>query len=46
MRRSVEEWRGRIPPHAIAEAVQLAKASFLEHAEEYVPPVYRQRKAG
>lgn len=42
----VQEWRGSIPEQAIAEAVQLAKEAFLEHAEEYVPPVYRHRKAG
>ena len=41
----MDDWRGSIPRQAIAEAVQLAKEAFLEHAAEYVPPVYRQRKA-
>jgi uncharacterized protein (DUF433 family) len=44
--RILEQWRGSIPEQAIAEAVQLAKETFLEHADEYVPPAYRQRKAG
>jgi uncharacterized protein (DUF433 family) len=39
-----KEWRGSIPAQAIAEAVQLAKETFLEHADEYVPPAYGQRK--
>jgi uncharacterized protein (DUF433 family) len=41
----VEDWRGSIPKQAIAEAVQLAKESFLEHASEFAPPVHQQRKA-
>lgn len=41
----VEDWRGSIPKEAIAEAVQLAKESFLEHASEFAPAAYRQRKA-
>jgi uncharacterized protein (DUF433 family) len=43
--RIVEDWRGSIPKEAIAEAVQLAKESFLEHASEFAPPVHKQRKA-
>jgi len=43
--RIVEEWRGSIPKEAVAEAVRLAKETFLEHADEFVPPVYPQRKA-
>ena len=43
--RIVEEWRGSIPKQAIAEAVQLAKETFLQHGDEFVPPVYSQRKA-
>jgi uncharacterized protein (DUF433 family) len=40
-----EEWEGKIPPEAIAEAVKLARETFLEHATEYSPPV-RRRRAG
>lgn len=40
----IAEWRGSIPKQAIAEAVQLAKESFLEHASEFAPPVCRQRE--
>jgi uncharacterized protein (DUF433 family) len=31
-----EEWRGKVPKEAIAEAVLLAMQAFVEHAEEYV----------
>ena len=31
----VEEWGGSIAKEAIAEAVQLASKSFIEHAHEY-----------
>ena len=31
----VEEWAGSITKEAIAEAVQLASKSFIEHAYEY-----------
>ena len=31
----VEEWGGSITKEAIAEAVQLASKSFIEHAHEY-----------
>jgi uncharacterized protein (DUF433 family) len=41
----VEEWEGKIPPQAIAEAVKLARETFLEHAAEYAPPP-RYRRAG
>ncbi len=41
----VEEWRGSIPRQAIGEAVELAREVFLDHAEEFAPPVHRQRKA-
>lgn len=41
----IAEWRGSIPKQAIAEAVQLAGEALLKHADEYVPPVYRRRKA-
>jgi uncharacterized protein (DUF433 family) len=44
--RIIGQWRGSIPEQAIAEAVQLAKETFLVHADEYAPPAYRQRKAG
>lgn len=42
----VEEWRGSIPPQAMAEAVQLATEALLEHAAEYVPPAAGRRMAG
>lgn len=32
----VEEWRGKVPKEAIAEAVRLAMQAFTDHAEEYV----------
>jgi uncharacterized protein (DUF433 family) len=41
----IEQWRGSIPRQAIAEAAQLAREVFLEHADEFVPPAYNQRKA-
>lgn len=41
----VEDWRGSIPNEAIAEAVQLAKQSFLEHASEFAPPACQQGRA-
>jgi uncharacterized protein (DUF433 family) len=31
----VAEWRGSVSKEAIAEAVQLARMAFLDHAEEY-----------
>ena len=31
----VEEWGGSITKEAVAEAVQLASRSFIEHAHEY-----------
>lgn len=31
----VAEWRGHVSKEAIAEAVQLARHAFLEHADEY-----------
>lgn len=34
----VEEWDGRVPPEAIAEAVRLARETFLEHAAEHSAP--------
>src|ERR1035438_6169756 len=34
----VEEWEGGVPHEAIAEAVRLARESFLEHAAEYSGP--------
>jgi len=39
----VEEWEGRVPEEAIAEAVRLARESFLEHATEYSGPGGRSR---
>lgn len=39
----VEEWEGRVPQEAIAEAVRLARETFLEHATEYRAP---RRRAG
>jgi len=39
----VEEWEGRVPHEAIAEAVRLARESFLEHAAEYSGPGGRRR---
>jgi hypothetical protein len=36
--RFVEEWEGKIPLDAIAEAVKLARETFLNHAAEYSPP--------
>jgi uncharacterized protein (DUF433 family) len=44
--RILEEWRGSIPTQAIAEAVQLAKETFVQHADEYTAPVYGRRKTG
>jgi uncharacterized protein (DUF433 family) len=41
----VEEWEGKVPQEAIAEAVRLARESFLEHAAEYSGPS-RHRRAG
>jgi uncharacterized protein (DUF433 family) len=41
----VEEWEGKIPPEAIAEAVKLARETLLEHAAEYSPPA-KYRRAG
>jgi uncharacterized protein (DUF433 family) len=43
--RIVEDWRGSIPRQAVEEAVRLAGEAFLEHAAEFVPPAYGQRKA-
>ena len=31
-----EEWRGKVPKEAIAEAVRLAMQAFADHVEEYV----------
>ncbi|MGD0696838.1 MAG: DUF433 domain-containing protein [Terriglobia bacterium] len=31
----VDEWRGSVSKEAIAEAVQLAKQAFVDHADEY-----------
>src|SRR5580658_8928487 len=39
----VEEWYGKIPQEAIAEAVRLARESFLEHAAEYSAARVRRR---
>lgn len=32
----VEEWRGRVPKEAIAEAVRLAGKAFTDHSAEYL----------
>lgn len=32
----VEEWHGKVPKEAIAEAVHLAMQAFVEHANAYV----------
>ena len=40
----VEEWEGKVPHEAIAEAIRLARESFLEHAAEYSGP--GRRRAG
>ena len=40
----VEEWEGKVPLEAIAEAVKLAREALLEHADEYSPPA-RDRRA-
>jgi uncharacterized protein (DUF433 family) len=32
----IEEWDGRLPRAAIAEAVQLATQAFLSHTDEFV----------
>jgi uncharacterized protein (DUF433 family) len=34
----VEEWDGNVTQEAIAEAVQLASKSFIEHAHEHALP--------
>jgi uncharacterized protein (DUF433 family) len=39
----VEEWYGKVPQEAIAEAVRLARESLLEHAAEYAVPGVRRR---
>jgi uncharacterized protein (DUF433 family) len=39
----VDEWEGKVPQEAIAEAVRLARESFLEHAAEYSVPGVRRR---
>ncbi len=31
----IEEWRGRITREAIAEAMNLSRQAFLEHADEH-----------
>lgn len=31
----IEEWRGSVSHAAIAEAVQLSRQAFLEHADQY-----------
>jgi len=31
----IEEWRGRITEQAIAEAINLSRQAFLEHADQY-----------
>jgi len=31
----IEEWRGSVTKEAIAEAVGLARESFLDHIDEY-----------
>jgi len=41
----VEEWEGRLPAEAIAEAVRLARETFLEHASEH-SAARRRRRAG
>ena len=32
----IEEWRGKITKEAIAEAINLSRQAFLEHADKYV----------
>jgi uncharacterized protein (DUF433 family) len=32
----VEEWRGKVPKEAIAEAVRLTMQAFADHSEKYV----------
>lgn len=32
----VDEWRGKVPKEAIAEAVHLAMQAFEDHADKYV----------
>jgi hypothetical protein len=39
----VEEWEGKVPHEAIAEAVRLAREGFLEHAAEYSGPSGHRR---
>jgi hypothetical protein len=39
----VEEWYGKVPQEAIAEALRLARESLLEHAAEYAGPGVRRR---
>src|ERR1700691_5863852 len=39
----VEEWYGKVPQEAIADAVRLARESFLEHAAEFAAPGVRRR---
>jgi uncharacterized protein (DUF433 family) len=39
----VEEWYGKVPQEAIAEALRLAREGLLEHAAEYAGPGVRRR---
>lgn len=40
----IQEWRGRIGKEAIAEAIQLSRLAFLEHAQEYTAPEYTLKR--
>lgn len=42
----VQEWRGSIGKEAIAEAVQLARQAFLDHAPEYTASDYVLERVG
>jgi hypothetical protein len=41
----LHQWRGSIPPEAIAAAVRVARESFEEHAREFTPAAGSRRKA-
>jgi uncharacterized protein (DUF433 family) len=36
----VTEWRGAVPPEAIAEAVRLASQALIDHAGQYAASEY------
>jgi len=41
----VEEWRGRVPREAIAEAVRIASQAFFDHSKQYTASEYSLERA-